>query len=131
MPPTPKPRPIRKDPVATGGDDASFYAHGQATIALCEAYALTRDPELLLPIQRALAFIAEAQHPETGGWKYRWHSAGDTSVFGWQIMALETVRMAGLDVPSGPGPGKCGPLMVDLVWTEGYNPQWNRNTAVS
>jgi hypothetical protein len=82
------------------GDAASFYAHGQATIALCEAYALTRDERLLQPILDALAFIYEAQHPVTGGWKYRRHSEGDLSVFGWQIMALQSARMAGLDVPA-------------------------------
>jgi len=81
------------------GDAASFYSHGQATIALCEAYALTHDERLLKPIHNALAFIYEAQHPVTGGWKYRRHSEGDLSVFGWQIMALQTARMAGIDVP--------------------------------
>ncbi|MGE5193897.1 MAG: hypothetical protein ACM3U2_15495, partial [Deltaproteobacteria bacterium] len=39
------------------GDPASFYAHGQATIALCEAFALTRDERLLQPIRDGLAFI--------------------------------------------------------------------------
>jgi hypothetical protein len=81
------------------GDTASFYAHGQATIALCEAYALTRDDQLASPIRAALAFIADAQHQVSGGWKYRRHSEGDLSVFGWQIMALESARTAGLDVP--------------------------------
>ena len=81
------------------GDAASFYSHGQATIALCEAYALTRDNDFLQPVSDGLAFICEAQHPVTGGWKYRRHSEGDLSVFGWQVMALQTARMAGLDVP--------------------------------
>jgi hypothetical protein len=81
------------------GDAASFYSHGQATIALCEAYALTRDAELLPAIQEGLAFIYDAQHPATGGWKYRRRSEGDLSVFGWQIMALQSARMAGMDVP--------------------------------
>jgi len=83
------------------GDAASFYSHGQATIALCEAYALTRDNEFLQPTLDGLAYICEAQHPVTGGWKYRRQSEGDLSVFGWQVMALQTARMAGLDVPSG------------------------------
>lgn len=80
------------------GDAATFYAHAQATIALCEAFAMTRDAELQGPIQSALAFIYDAQHPQTGGWKYRRHSEGDLSVFGWQIMALQSARMASLDV---------------------------------
>jgi hypothetical protein len=81
------------------GRETSFYAHGQATMALGEAYALTRDPELLQPLQNALDFIYRAQHPETGGWRYRRLSSGDLSVLGWQLMAIQTARMAGLDVP--------------------------------
>ncbi len=80
------------------GDAASFYAHGQATIALCEAYALTRDERFRQPILDALTFIYEAQHPVSGGWKYRRHSEGDLSVFGWQIMALQSARIAGIEV---------------------------------
>lgn len=81
------------------GDAASFYSHGQATIALCEAYGMTQDQDLLQPILEGLTFIYEAQHPQTGGWKYRRRSEGDLSVFGWQIMAMQTARMAGIDVP--------------------------------
>lgn len=82
------------------GRETSFYAHGQATIALGEAYALTRDPDLLQPLQDALQFIYAAQHPVTGGWRYRRLSSGDLSVLGWQLMAIQTARMAGLDVPT-------------------------------
>ena len=80
------------------GDAASFYSHGQALIALCEAYALTRDAEMLPSIQEGLTYLYDAQHPKTGGWKYRRQSEGDLSVFGWQIMALQTARMAGIEV---------------------------------
>ena len=31
-----------------------FYAHGQATIAVCEAYGMTRDPRLLPAAERAV-----------------------------------------------------------------------------
>ncbi len=81
------------------GRQTSFYAHGQATIALCEAYAMTRDSALLEPAQKALGYIYESQHPVSGGWKYRPRSEGDLSVFGWQLMAIESARMAGLTVP--------------------------------
>ena len=67
-------------------------------IALCEAYALTRDAEMLPSIQEGLTYLYDAQHPKTGGWKYRRQSEGDLSVFGWQIMALQTARMAGIEV---------------------------------
>jgi hypothetical protein len=83
-----------------GGDlqEGSMYAHGIATIALCEAYALTGS-EMLRPVaQQAIDFICSAQH-QHGGWRYFPGQPGDTTVFGWQIMALKSARMAGLHVP--------------------------------
>ncbi len=75
-----------------------MYAHGLAAIALCEALALTRDSELRAPAQLALDFIVKAQH-EAGGWRYRPKERGDTSVVGWQLMALRSGKLAQLDVP--------------------------------
>lgn len=84
------------------GRDAHFYAHAQATIALCEALALTGD-ELLRPAaENAVAFLVTAQNPVRGGWKYRpldETGIGDLSVTGWALMALHTARMANIDVP--------------------------------
>lgn len=84
-----------------GGDlqEGTMYAHGIATTALCEAYAMTRDAALRQPAQRAIDFICHAQH-SAGGWRYYPGQPGDTTVFGWQMMALKSAAMAGLDVPS-------------------------------
>lgn len=76
-----------------------FYSHGMASIALCEAYGLTKDVALKEPAQRALDFIIDAQHPEFGGWRYRPKFESDTSVSGWQLMALKSGEMSGLTVP--------------------------------
>ncbi|MBI1900349.1 MAG: terpene cyclase/mutase family protein [Planctomycetia bacterium] len=75
-----------------------MYAHGQAAIVLCEAFALTRDEKLRKPAQLALDFIVKAQHSE-GGWRYAPRQQGDTSVVGWQLMALRSGQMAYLNVP--------------------------------
>ena len=80
------------------GSKQPMYSHGLATIALCEAYGMTRDAKLSLPVQKALAFIAKAQHARTGGWRYKPNESGDTSVVGWQVMALKSGEMAGLAV---------------------------------
>lgn len=83
------------------GRQPSFYAHAMATIALCEALALTGDNELQQPAERAVKYLLESQHPENGGWKYRPISKrmeGDLSVTGWALMALHTARMAGIEV---------------------------------
>lgn len=80
------------------GGFGRMYAHGQAAIVLCEAYALTGDEQLRGPAQLALDFIVKAQHG-AGGWRYEPGEPGDTSVVGWQLMALNSGRMAHLQVP--------------------------------
>jgi len=79
--------------------NARMYSHGIAAIARCEAYGMTKDPALRGPAQKSIDFIAAAQHRGGGGWRYQPGQPGDTSVFGWQIMALKSAEMAGLKVP--------------------------------
>jgi hypothetical protein len=87
----------------TSGNDG-MYAHGQAAIVLCEAYAMTGDEQFRIPAQKAIDFIVEAQYTD-GGWRYKTrqeagpHERGDTSVVGWQLMALQSARAAKLTVP--------------------------------
>ncbi len=50
--------------------------------------------------QNAVNFILYCQDKHGGGWRYFPGQAGDTSVSGWQIMALKAAVMAGLEVPS-------------------------------
>jgi hypothetical protein len=61
---------------------------------------MTRDPELEGPAQASVDFIVEAQHDSSGGWRYEPNEHGDTSVVGWQVMALKSAEMAGLIVPA-------------------------------
>jgi hypothetical protein len=81
-----------------GNFGGTMYSHGLATIAICEAYGLTSDPQLKAPAQRAVDYIVQAQH-SAGGWRYGPKQAGDTSVTGWEVMALKSAQMAGLSVP--------------------------------
>ncbi|XZE51770.1 prenyltransferase/squalene oxidase repeat-containing protein [Planctomycetaceae bacterium SH139] len=78
----------------------NMYSHGLVSIALCEAYAMTQDPMLMLPAQQALNFIAYAQDPRSGGWRYSPKASGDTSVTGWQVMALKSGHMGHLLISS-------------------------------
>ena len=79
-----------------------MYAQGVATIVLCEAYGMSKDPRLKAPAQEAIKYICSAQHPELGGWHYYLpggtKTAGDLSVVGWQLMALKSAQMSGLSV---------------------------------
>ncbi|MGC4004179.1 MAG: hypothetical protein QM811_14095 [Pirellulales bacterium] len=69
-----------------------------ATITLCEAYGMTQDQKIGYSAQAALDYIQSAQNPK-GGWRYKPRAADtDTSVVGWQIMALKSGVMAGLQV---------------------------------
>jgi hypothetical protein len=86
-----------QDKVGTFG--GGMYGHGLATIALCEAYALSNDKTLKEPAQQAIDYIVAAQDPAGGGWRYTPRSGSDTSVTGWQVMALKSGQMAGLRVP--------------------------------
>ncbi len=83
---------------AGSGGNSGMYAHGQGAIVLCEAFAMTRDEILRVAAQQAIDFIVAAQH-RRGGWRYSPGEEGDTSVLGWQLMALQSARAAGLDVP--------------------------------
>lgn len=91
----------------TRGDATSYherqgnmYSHALATLVLTELYAMTRDTSLAEPAQKALNYIIICQDPVGGGWRYNPRDPGDTSVTGWQIMALKSGHMAGLEVPS-------------------------------
>ena len=90
-----------KDGELVGGQSGQtrMYAHALATIALCEAYGMTRDEALRAPAERALAFLVSAQHKPSGGWRYQPNQAADTSVVGWQVLAIKSGQMAGVEVP--------------------------------
>ncbi|MBK7877454.1 MAG: hypothetical protein IPJ77_17240 [Planctomycetes bacterium] len=91
-----------------GAGDA--YSHGIATYALAECLAMTRDDELRPILERAVRRILAAQDTHRdprlfGGWSYyfadghaydRWPR---TSITAWQVMALESARLSGLEVP--------------------------------
>jgi hypothetical protein len=76
----------------------NMYAQGLATLALCENYGMTGDAAFREPCQGAVDFIVHAQH-DAGGWRYFPKQPGDMTVFGWQLLALESARRSGLHVP--------------------------------
>ncbi|MDY0164920.1 MAG: terpene cyclase/mutase family protein [Thermoguttaceae bacterium] len=91
----------------------SMYSHGLAAIALTEAYGMTQDRALLQPAQAVVNYICYAQDPVGGGWRYSPRQAGDTSVVGWQLMALKSAHMSYLQVP--PEVIKKASLFLDSV----------------
>ena len=76
-----------------------MYAHAIVTITLCEATAMNPAGAWAAAAQRAAQYIVNAQNRQDGGWRYFPGQAGDTSVYGWQVMALRSARVAGMNVP--------------------------------
>lgn len=79
--------------------NGNMYSHAMATLALTEAFMLTGDIRYRLPAQEAIDYIVGSQHPNSGGWRYEPGQFGDTSVFGWVVLALRSGEQAGLKVP--------------------------------
>ncbi len=112
---------------AASNRNAWLYSHAIATLALCEAYGMTSDPELRSPAQRALQFIATSQDPRQGGWRYQPQSSSDTSVTGWMMMALKSGELSGLDVSRRAYSGiqnwmDLSQASPEVSWEYSYNP---------
>ena len=79
----------------------SLYGHAICTMALCEAYGMTNDrAQLFGPAQKAILYMAKAQH-SAGGWRYSPNQAGDVSVAGWCIQAMQSGKLAKLAYDPG------------------------------
>ncbi|MGH7162364.1 MAG: hypothetical protein ACREID_02685, partial [Planctomycetota bacterium] len=75
-----------------------IYGHAIATLAMSEAYWMTRNPRYKKPAQEGLNFIAMARNPNFA-WRYDPRGGdNDTSVTGWCVMALKSGKFGGLDI---------------------------------
>ncbi len=90
------------------GGEATFFAqnycHGMVTYALAEALGMqsnpNRDTELRDAVKKGVNYILRMQLTVDGGWRYTNTSAeGDMSLFGWQLMALKSAEIAGINIP--------------------------------
>jgi len=79
------------------GDNAgklsgNAYAQGIGTLALVEAYAVTKDEKIQEASQQAVIYIIKAQ-AANGSWGYASGNPGDTSITGWQVQALRVAQL--------------------------------------
>ena len=80
---------------ASGGFSGtnSMYSQAIATIVLCEAAGMTKDPAVKAKATTAIGYIVKGQG-KNGSWGYTAGTEGDTSIVGWQIQALASARLA-------------------------------------
>lgn len=79
--------------------NSGMYVQGLATICVCEASALEpSDIKLKRLARKAIRFIEKTQDKKGGGWRYEPREEGDTSVVGWQVMALQSAKTGDIAV---------------------------------
>ena len=77
----------------------STYVHALVTLCLTELAAMEPDEKIFLKhAVNAVRYIEKAQDPRGGGWRYAPQTPGDTSVTGWDVMALQSGQSAGIKV---------------------------------
>lgn len=112
-------------------DNEKMYAQAQATIALCELYAMTKDYRLQPYAQKACNFACRSQSPQ-GGWRYVPRFDSDTSVTGWFVMGLKSGLAAGLDIGTGVFPKVTAYLdSVGSEYNSGYAYQVGKRPSPS
>jgi hypothetical protein len=95
-----------------------MYCHAMATLALCEACALTADDRLRRPAERAVAFLVNARARDSLAWRYAPGApVGDTSILGWVVMGLKSAKEVGIRIPAESSVRRGTLLWLDKVAT--------------
>ena len=77
------------------------YIHAIATMAIAEAYGMTRGSQLKEPVEKAVALILARQN-EYMGWNYEVaNGRSDISITGWNVMALKSAKASNIDIGNG------------------------------
>lgn len=124
-----------------GPGHTGWYQHGIATFAMAEACAVAYanqhepDPRYLYAAKRAIKFIEVHQYQQ-GGWQYEVDSthAGDTSVSGWQALALKSAVEA--EIPVDPETLTRVKYFFEKCWNENtgetqYMPRYGSATPLT
>ncbi len=95
-----------------------MYCHAMATLAICEACALTGDDRLRKAAERAVNFLVRARARDQMAWRYAPGApVGDTSILGWVVMVLKSAREVGIAIPADASVRKGTLAWLDKVAT--------------
>ncbi len=102
-----------------GGDGHWIYNHLITTMAVAEAYGLSRrSPMIESMAQKAVDYVLECQNPHFG-WRYGCRPGdNDTSCTGWAVLALKSAKLSGLTVPTEAFDGAAN--WIEKVTDESY-----------
>jgi len=90
---------IKRARAGGGYFGGNMYEHGLGTLALSEAWGMSRRKEIRDTLKKAVDVILRAQNP-AGGWRYQPRPVdADISVTVMQIVALASAKEAGIYVP--------------------------------
>jgi Ca-activated chloride channel family protein len=79
--------------------DADYArAHAVLTLALSEAYGMSKDDGLREPAQKAVDFAVNSLQEKYSGWAAKADAAPDAVTTAWFVAALKSARIAGLKV---------------------------------
>lgn len=91
---------LQKNGLIARAGSQPMYDHGFATLALAEAYGMSKRRDLERALLMAVRLIERVQN-QRGGWRYQPRAADDDiTVTGCQLMALRAARNAGVNVQS-------------------------------
>ena len=136
--------------VASGTNEGKFngynsytwyqYDHGTATMAMCQAYAITGRSDCKAAAVKALKHLLVVLQATDGAFGYDVYQ-NDVSVTGWCMQALHAGTAAGLQVMQGgtdllkAAKPKIGQCLENMVYPGSYccyyryGPEWNRRDA--
>ena len=108
--------------VKMSGAGGSEYGFLIGTYALCEAYAMTKNPDAKIAAEKTLRRIIDGQ-TATGGWNYNMarvtkDGPDDISFGGWAMQAIKAGKMAGMHPD---GMDECIKKAIKCLKTRNYS----------
>jgi hypothetical protein len=114
--------------------DRRMYGQAMAVLGLSEVQRQSPSPFLSKVLERGVRSIERAQTPYAG-WRYQGDGrSSDTSVTGWQVLALHAAKRAGVEVNPATRRGArewLSAMTENQTWRVGYNRRGRGSLAMT